>query len=79
MLPEITLQPLYHRGKEVIALCTQYTTETNVVPASCRARWSQTHRVWYLPWGKASYHNVVTILKPLARVDNRNLIETYLD
>lgn len=75
----IELRPLYHRGKEVIALCAPYEKTLNgVIRTLSGVKWSQTHKVWYMPWGKASYDAVVAALQPLATIDHRPL-KVYLD
>lgn len=70
----ITLRPLYHRGKEVIALCTSYEKVLNAAIRKLPGvRWSQTHTVWYAPWGKESYDRIVAVLGPLATIDTQTL------
>ena len=70
----ITLRPLYHRGKEVIALCTPYEKALNAAIRKLPGvRWSQTHTVWYAPWGKESYEHIVAVLGPLATIDTQTL------
>ena len=49
----IKLEPLYHRGKENIAVRFTYNSEIeNMVRQVKGARWSRTHRSWYLPFNK---------------------------
>lgn len=36
-------------------------------------RWSQTHKVWYVPWGRESYDNIRAALQPLAKINDRQL------
>lgn len=75
----ITLRPLYHRGKEVIALCTPYEKTLNAAIRKLPGvRWSQTHTVWYAPWGKESYERIRVALQSLATVDSRSLV-AYLN
>lgn len=75
----VFLRPLYHRGTEVIAI--QAPNETGINGALRRlpgVKWSQTHKAWYLPWGKNSYTKVVTALQPLARIE-AGAIAAYLN
>lgn len=66
----ISLHPLYHRGKETIAIEAPNTGEINgTIRKLPGVKWSQTHRVWYLPWGKASYEAAVAALQPLAHIE----------
>lgn len=52
----IKLEPLYHRGKENIAVrFTHHREIENIVRQIKGARWSRTHRCWHLPFTKASY------------------------
>ena len=75
----ITLMPLYHRGKETMALCALYDKELNAAIRKLPGvKWSQTHKVWYMPWGKASYETIVAALQPLTTIDARKL-KAYLE
>jgi integrase/recombinase XerD len=70
----IVLRPLYHRGKETIAIEAPNTGEINLAIKNLKGiKWSQTHKVWYLPWGKESYNQVLTMLKPVVPIDDRGL------
>ena len=74
----ITLQPLLHRGKENIAIHAPITTEiSSAIRRLPGVRWSITHQVWYLPWGKASYEAAVAALKPFADINTAS-IASYL-
>lgn len=78
-LPIIVLRPLYHRSREVIALCAPYEKELNeAIRKLPGVRWSQTHKVWYMPWGREAYEKIVAGLTALAAIDHRQL-KAYLE
>lgn len=73
----VILKPFYHRGKEAIAIAAPYKGEINLAIRKLKGiLWSQTHSVWYLPWGKVSYEAIVAALQPLAVIDNQ-LLKAY--
>ena len=68
----VSLHPLYHRGNEVMAIQAPVDEKINqAIRKLTGVKWSGTHRVWYLPWGKASYEAIVAALRPLAAIDYR--------
>ncbi|MBB1285075.1 tyrosine-type recombinase/integrase [Flavisolibacter sp. BT320] len=74
----VVLRPLYHRGKETIAIIAPATGEINgAIRKLPGVKWSQTHKVWYTPWGKESYEMIMAGLQPLASIDHRQL-KAYL-
>ena len=75
----IILKPLYHRNKENIAIEAPKLPEINLAIRKLPGvRWSQTHRVWHMPWGQASYEQIVTALKPLGEINSKEL-RAYLE
>lgn len=75
----VFLRPLYHRGKEVIAIQAPPDAGINGVVRKLKGvKWSQTHKVWYMPWGKEAYTEAVTALRPFALVDSQ-AITGYLN
>ena len=75
----VELCPLYHRGKETIALCAPNDKTLNsAIRQLAGVKWSQTHQVWYMPWGREFYEQIVSLLKPLASIDHRRL-KAYLE
>ncbi|MES2005983.1 MAG: site-specific integrase [Bacteroidota bacterium] len=74
----IILQPLHHRGEECIGLYyTANTIITDSIKKISRARWSQTHRCWYLPCSREAYMLLAKALQNLAILDISKL-KTYL-
>ncbi|HEV7329973.1 MAG TPA: site-specific integrase [Flavisolibacter sp.] len=75
----VVLRPLYHRGKETIAIESPNLAAINLAIRRLKdARWSRTHRVWYVPLGREAYEQIIAGLKPLATIDSR-LLRAYLD
>ena len=79
MLPKVILQPLFHRGKENIAIQAPYlpflTAAIRKLPG---VRWSQTHHVWYLPMSESSYSEALAKLGAFAELDSTELA-SYLE
>lgn len=74
----IILKPLFHRGKEVIALC--YLPDAllnNAVKQVAEVRWSQTHTCWYIPCTRYFVECVSQATRHIARLDNQ-LLKEYL-
>jgi integrase/recombinase XerD len=75
----ISLQPLLHRGQENIAVCYEHDQAINNQVRKLKgARWSQTHRCWYVPLGEDSYRSVMDALQTVAEIDNC-LLKQYLE
>ncbi|WP_240410163.1 tyrosine-type recombinase/integrase [Flavisolibacter nicotianae] len=75
----IELRPLYHRGKEQIAIHAPFEKEINLaIRRLPGVRWSETHKVWYMSWGKPSYEQIIAALNSLAQLDTR-LLKAYLE
>ncbi len=75
----ITLKPLHHRGQESIAV--HYAPSTvfdNIVKRVPKARWSQTHRCWYIPCKKELYEQLVTLVGTTAAIDH-SALKNYLE
>ncbi|RYZ29590.1 MAG: integrase [Chitinophagaceae bacterium] len=70
----VSLHALYHRGKETIAIVAPVSGEINgAIRKLPGVRWSQTHKVWYVPWCRESYNNIRAALQPLAKIDQHQL------
>lgn len=75
----VSLHPLYHRGNETIAIVAPKHGEINqAIRKLAGVKWSRTHQVWYAPWGRESYEQIVAALKLLAQIDTRSLV-AYLN
>jgi integrase/recombinase XerD len=76
MNPTIILKPLHHRGQESIALFYEkYSSLNNIVKQLPQAKWSQTHKCWYLPLNKDSYNQLLLALQGKAVIEQSALYE----
>lgn len=79
MLPEIRLEPLYHRGAENIALLFPYNHDVSSEIKKIKGiKWSQTHRCWYMPLSEQGYREIRKAFKEKAVVNNTTL-KDYLE
>jgi len=70
----VSLRPLLHRGQENIAVCyEQDQAVNNQVRKLKGARWSQTHRCWYVPLNETSIQSIYTTLEGIAITDDHFL------
>jgi site-specific recombinase XerD len=75
---QIILKPLYHRGKENIALLCAYNEKINdAVRRIDNIRWSKTHKCWYTPMERSYYPIIKNALADKATIDAGKL-KTYL-
>jgi integrase/recombinase XerD len=75
---KVILKPLYHRGKENIALVYPNDTSINNVARRLKnVKWSQTNKCWYLPLNKTSFEAISQALLSVAVVDD-SLLKHYL-
>ncbi|MDQ3846572.1 MAG: phage integrase N-terminal SAM-like domain-containing protein, partial [Bacteroidota bacterium] len=75
----VCLKPLYYRGQENIAIDAPDKGQLNIaIRQLLGVKWSQTHKVWYLPLNEAAYKQITAALKPLAVIDN-NPLKQYLN
>lgn len=80
MMSEIfKLEPLYHRGKENIAIRFSSNAEIEQMIRQIKGvSWSQTHRCWYLPFSKDSYISLKQKLPEKTIIDSKAL-KAYLE
>ncbi len=79
-MPTVCLVPLYHRRQESIAV--RFTMERELerlVRTLPLARWSQTHRTWYIPLTKAHYRALVDKLTAAGVGFDAILLKRYLE
>lgn len=75
---KVILKPLFHRGKENIAICYPHHSEiNNTLKKQKNIRWSQTHKCWYLPLNEEACKSILTVLQPMAALDD-SLVKQYL-
>ena len=76
----VHLAPLYHRQQESIAV--RFSVESNLerlVRTVPRARWSRTHRTWYVPLSKLHYRCLIEKLKEAGAEIDSALLRRYLE
>lgn len=70
----ITLQPLFHKGAEQIAMIYENKNSINTVVKKIKGvRWSQTNKCWYLPLSRENYNAIVAATKDIATLDTAAL------
>jgi site-specific recombinase XerD len=75
----VSLQPLYHRGKENIAIRFSYNKElSDRVKTVKDARWTRTHRCWYVPLTQEHYTLLKDAVSSAALVDY-TVLKNYLE
>lgn len=75
----VQLKPLPHRGAMQIGIFFPREKELEMrVRAIKGARWSQSHRCWYVALEKAAYDAIKTSLKDMAHIEQSEL-KAYLD
>ena len=78
-MQSVQLKPLFHRHAEQIGIFFQWNQSINLAVRKIKgAKWSQTHKVWYMPLNQTAYDQIKTVLTPLAAIDNHALKE-YLE
>lgn len=74
LMETVFLQPLRHRGAETIAILAPGNGPVNLAIRKLPGvKWSQSKKVWYMPWGKTAYDLIVAALQPLANLDTTTL------
>jgi len=68
-MKQVILNPLYHRGQQNNSLLK---VTVRKLP---KAKWSQTHRCWYVPLNKESFQHILKILKGITSVNYQELKE----
>jgi len=68
----IQLNPILHRGQECIAMHFEKDTQlNNIVKKLPQARWSITHKYWYVPLNRESFDQLQKALKAKAIIDSQ--------
>ncbi|WP_121354111.1 tyrosine-type recombinase/integrase [Flavisolibacter nicotianae] len=75
----VLLEPLYHRGKEIIAIRFAYNKEiSDKVKRVKDARWTRTHGCWYVPLTREHYTLLKSALSASSNLDTAALRQ-YLE
>ena len=51
----VQIRKLFHRGNDQIGICFGFDEALKVKAKSIGARWSQTHKCWYVLYNKENY------------------------
>ncbi len=74
MLPAVTLRPLIHRQQEVIGIDFYFNKELEIsLRKLAGIKWSQTHKLWYMPLSKDSYQQIKLATGILVKLDDQAL------
>lgn len=74
----IILFPIMHRGVEQILIkCSNIKIVNDAIRKIPKAKWSQTHKSWYVPLNKDSYTLIHQALHQLATL-NTDELRKYL-
>lgn len=78
-MQKVLLKPLYHREQEWIGIYYSPSTIINgLLKLKAGARWTQTHKCWYVPLNKAAYNKVWFALEGKAELEIQELLQ-YLE
>ena len=75
----VVLDPLFHRGRECIAVrFSNGRYLNNIIKKIKGITWSQTNKCWYIQLSPENYHALLNTIDHLALIDS-NSLEEYLD
>lgn len=75
---QILLKPFCHRNHECMGIYTPFEKELNLAIRKIKGiKWSQTHKVWYLPLNKECYDQAIKVLQVFGPINNHEL-KSYL-
>ena len=70
----VTLKPLQHNGEENIGMYFPDMAELNkAVRKIKKARWTRTHKCWYVSLNKLKYDEILLAFKGLANIEHIEL------
>lgn len=73
-MTSITLRPFFHRGKENVAIeAPNLSALTLAIRKPSGAKWSQTHRTWYVPFTEGAGNQITTALTSFGEVNSNEL------
>jgi len=78
-MDKVQLKPIFHQGRECIGIYYEVSFTLNgLLRSKAGARWSQTHKCWYVPLSRDDYNNVCLALKGRVELEEQEL-QGYLD
>ncbi|MFZ6053518.1 site-specific tyrosine recombinase/integron integrase [Halocola ammonii] len=69
----IVLKRFFHRGAKHIGLFFDYDNELITIAKSLNAKWTRTHRCWYLPEEESTTHKIINAFRGTVFVDAKAL------
>jgi integrase/recombinase XerD len=77
-MPIVILKPLFHREQECIGIYFDNNSAiNNTIRQQAAARWSRTHKCWYVPLSKENYNKIAFALKGKADIE-KSVLHQYL-
>jgi integrase/recombinase XerD len=78
-MDNVQLKPLFHQGRECIGIYYAISFTINgLLRSKAGARWSQTHKCWYVPLSRDDYNKVCLALKGRVELEEQEL-KRYLE
>lgn len=77
-MQQVVLKPLLHREQECIGIYFEHNAVLNgAIRKAAGARWTRTHKCWYVPLSKESYNKLFVALKGKAGIE-QSALHKYL-
>ncbi|MEK7226377.1 MAG: phage integrase N-terminal SAM-like domain-containing protein, partial [Bacteroidota bacterium] len=74
----VILKPLQHRERECIGIYFEHNAVLNgAIRKTAGARWTRTHKCWYVPLSKENYNKLFVALKGKAEIE-QSALHKYL-
>src|SRR5690348_3596215 len=75
----VQLKPFDHHGQECIGIYFENNAKINgALRKNAAAKWSRTHKCWYVPLSKENNNKIFFAVKGLAVID-QSALHQYLD
>ncbi|HRN91636.1 MAG TPA: site-specific integrase [Ferruginibacter sp.] len=75
---QVTLKPMHHRGKEIIAIEMPFISEVNnLIKKIDKCKWSHSLKCWYIPCTREHFEKIQTVLAGLVELNIEEL-RSYL-
>ena len=70
----VHLKPLIHRNRECIGIYFEHDSAlNNIIRKVAIAKWSRTHKCWWMPLTKENYNQLFSVLQPEVKIENTAL------
>ena len=78
-MDKVQLKPILHQGRECIGIYYEVSFTLNgLLRSKAGARWSQSHKCWYVPLSREDYNKVCSVLKGRVELEEQEL-RRYLE